>query len=298
MNTQSESGDRLIEARRARLEQALAQRLPPAGTYPARLHEAMRYAADGGKRLRALIVYASGDALGLPPGTLDAPACAVELIHAYSLVHDDLPAMDNDALRRGRPTVHKAYGEALGILVGDALLTLAFEVLATDTHNDAATRAGMSAVLAVAAGSQGMVGGQVIDIEAEGQHLPLADLQRLHAHKTGALILSALRMPACARPALPSAERDALETWGSSVGLAFQIQDDVLDVEASTEQLGKTQGKDAVQDKSTYVALLGLDEAKHRAAALFDTARDALRVFGARGTALTTLADYIQRRDH
>ncbi|TAM11979.1 MAG: geranyl transferase [Nevskiaceae bacterium] len=258
----------------------------------------MRYGSEGGKRLRALIVYATGEALGTPAEHLDAPACAVELIHAYSLVHDDLPAMDNDALRRGRPTVHVAYGEANGILVGDALLTLAFEVLAGDTVNDAAARIAMVARLADAAGSRGMVGGQAVDIESEGRHLALEALKKLHAHKTGALILSALRMAACTAPALATDQRAALDTWGRCVGLAFQIQDDVLDVESSTEKLGKTQGKDEAQDKSTYVALLGLESAKQRAAVLFDEARAAIACFGPHGRALKQLADHIQQRDH
>ncbi|MDN5873523.1 MAG: polyprenyl synthetase family protein [Sinobacteraceae bacterium] len=276
----------------------LNARLPPADTYPARLHEAMRYAATGGKRLRALICYAAGEALGIGEDALDAPACAVELVHAYSLVHDDLPAMDNDPLRRGRPTVHVAYDEAMGILVGDALLTLAFAVLAADSTNGAETRAAMMAALATAAGSRGMVGGQVVDIASEGRHIPLEDLQKLHAHKTGALILSALRMAACAQPDISSQQREALDTWGRAVGLAFQIQDDVLDVEQSTEKLGKTGGKDAVQDKSTYVALLGLVEAKRRAGDLFNQARDALTLFGDNGNGLCALADHIQQRDH
>lgn len=282
----------------ARLEHALDVRLPARDTFPARLHEAMRYGVEGGKRLRALIVYATGEALGTSAVRLDAPACAVELIHAYSLVHDDLPAMDNDALRRGRPTVHAAYGEANGILVGDALLTLAFEVLASDTTNDAAVRIAMVARLADAAGSRGMVGGQVVDIASAGKHLGLEDLQRLHAHKTGALILSALRMAACTDAVLGAEKAAALDAWGHHVGLAFQIQDDVLDVESSTDKLGKTQGKDVAQDKSTYVALLGLAEAKRRAAALFDEARNAIACFGADGAALRRLADHIQQRDH
>ncbi|HEX7381548.1 MAG TPA: farnesyl diphosphate synthase [Nevskiaceae bacterium] len=298
MNASRPATNDLLARRRSRVEQMLAARLPAAATYPARLHDAMRYAITGGKRLRALVVYAAGDALGLPPAQMDAPACAVELIHAYSLVHDDLPAMDDDALRRGRPTVHVAYDEATAILVGDALLTRAFGVLAEDEANDAAARAGMVAALAQAAGSLGMVGGQVVDMQSEGKHLPLAELQTLHAYKTGALILSALRMPVCARHDTTEAQRAALDEWGRSVGLAFQIQDDVLDVEKTTAELGKTQGKDAAQDKSTYVALLGAAEAKRRAAALFDQARDAVKVFGAAGQSLTMLADHIQSRDH
>jgi len=291
-------GDALAALRR-RLESALTARLPAADIYPARLHQAMRYGSEGGKRLRALLVYAAGKALQLDPATLDAPACAVELIHAYSLVHDDLPAMDNDALRRGRPTVHVAYDEATGILVGDALLTLAFGVLAEPAASvTPAQQIAMVRALAEASGSRGMVGGQAVDIESEGKRLSLPELEALHIHKTGALILSCLRLALCATPAPAGDARQALDHYGKAIGLAFQIQDDVLDVESSTEQLGKTQGKDVAQDKSTYVTLMGLAAAKQRADELFDQARDALALFGEHAGLLLALADHIQQRDH
>ena len=288
-----------LDRYRTRLEEALDARLPGGNLYPARLHEAMRYGSEGGKRLRALLVYAAGEALQLSADVLDAPACAVELIHAYSLVHDDLPAMDDDALRRGRPTVHVAYDEPTGILVGDALLTLAFGVLAEPaTGVTAEQQIGMVRVLAEAAGSRGMVGGQAVDIESEGKRISLPELEALHIHKTGALILSCLRLAACARPDLDDTARNALDHYGKTIGLAFQIQDDVLDVESSTEALGKTQGKDAAQEKSTYVALMGLAGAKQRAIELFDQARAALRPFGDNAGLLRALADHIQQRDH
>lgn len=288
-----------LAACHGRLEAALDARLPAADRYPASLHQAMRYGSEGGKRLRAMLVYAAGEALGLDAGILDAAACSVELIHAYSLVHDDLPAMDDDNLRRGRSTVHVAYSEATGILVGDALQTLAFEVLSeTNPALTPAQQLAMVKTLAHAAGSRGMIGGQAVDIASEGRRITLPELESLHIHKTGALILACLRLATCASATASAAERDALDHYGKSLGLAFQIQDDVLDVESTTEVLGKTQGKDEAQEKSTYVALLGLAEAKQRAADLFDEARAALDHFGAKAALLRSLADFIQQRDH
>lgn len=280
-----------------RLGKALDSRLPAAATDPARLHEAMRYACDGGKRLRALLVYAAGESLGVPAGKLDAPACAVELIHAYSLVHDDLPAMDDDDLRRGRPTVHKAYDEAAGILVGDALQTLAFAVLADEPSLSVAQRLRMVSLLAHASGSLGMVGGQAVDIASENRRISLEELQSLHARKTGALILASLQLAAAAADAAP-ATLAALESYGRHIGLAFQIQDDVLDETASTQTLGKTAGKDLAQHKSTYPALLGLDGARARAAALFEEARAVVGALPGGAAPLRWLADFIEGRAH
>ena len=293
--TNTDFGSR-VAACLERLSAALDRHLPAADTDPARLHEAMRYACDGGKRLRALLVYAAGEALGLPAAVLDAPACAVELIHAYSLVHDDLPAMDDDDLRRGRPTVHKAYDEAIGILVGDALQTLAFEVLTRETSIDPARRLEMVSILADASGSLGMVGGQAVDIESEGQRIPLERLKSLHARKTGALIRASLRLPAAAAGASVDVA-GALDRYGVLVGLAFQIQDDVLDETASTEALGKTAGKDLAQQKSTYPALLGLGEARRQAAALFDQARELAAGLPGGGAGLVWLANFIEQRE-
>ena len=280
-----------------RLALALDRRLPTASEDPTRLHEAMRYACDGGKRLRALLVYAAGEALGVPVDRLDAPACAVELIHAYSLVHDDLPAMDDDDLRRGRPTVHKAYDEATGILVGDGLQTQAFAVLADEPSLGTAQRLRMVSILARASGSLGMVGGQAVDIASEGRKIQLAELQSLHARKTGALILASLQMAAAAADATPATEA-ALETYGRHIGLAFQIQDDVLDETASTETLGKTAGKDLAQHKSTYPSLLGLEGARERATSLFEEARTIVGRLPGGAAPLRWLADFIEGRGH
>ncbi len=282
-----------------RFEQALDAHLPPATTDPVRLHQAMRYACEGGKRLRALLVYAAGEALGLKPEALDAQAVAIELVHTYSLVHDDLPAMDDDDLRRGRATVHKVFDEATGILVGDSLQTLAFEALTRPAPADGAAAQGqlrVIAALAEAAGSLGMVGGQAVDIESEGQRIPLARLESLHARKTGALILCCLRMPLAAAGATAEV-REALETYGRLLGLAYQIQDDVLDESGSTEQLGKTAGKDVLQEKSTYPSLLGLDAARTLAAKKFEDARAALAPLGAGAETLRWLAHEIESRN-
>lgn len=280
-----------------RLASALDRYLPPDTQYPARLHEAMRYATDGGKRLRPLLVYATGEVLGIDPKILDAPACAVELIHAYSLVHDDLPAMDDDDLRRGRPTTHKAYDEATAILVGDGLQALAFHVLAADTRLQARQRLKMITVLSEAAGSRGMVGGQAIDLESEGQRLGLAELESLHIHKTGALIRACLLLAAHAHATLVEEQLEALDQYGKCIGLAFQIQDDVLDVEGNSASLGKTAGKDEVSHKSTYPSVMGLPAAKERAADLFEQARDALESFGKAAEPLLWLSNHIQGRD-
>ncbi len=285
---------------RDRLSGALERCLPPHDHYPARLHAAMRYSVDGGKRLRALLVYAAGEVLGLAPELLDAPATAVELIHAYSLVHDDLPAMDDDDLRRGRATTHVAYDEATAILVGDALQTLAFEQLAADGTGGAAPeqRLRMIALLAEAAGSRGMVGGQAVDLASEGQDLSLAELEALHIHKTGALIRACLRMACAAASAASPEQIDALDRYGKCIGLAFQIQDDILDIESNAATLGKSIGKDEAQGKSTYPSVMGLPAARERADSLFTQARAALDLFGAVAAPLRFLADLIQGRDY
>lgn len=284
-------------AHRARLHAALDATLPTAETYPDRLHGAMRYACEGGKRLRALLVYATGAALGAAAERLDAPAVAVELIHAFSLVHDDLPAMDNDDLRRGRATVHKAYDEGTAILVGDALQSLAFEALAAAPMLSATVVVDMLRILAAASGSQGMTGGQQADLDAEGRSLALAELEAMHAHKTGALILASVRMAAAAAGA-DVAQRAALETFGTALGLGYQIQDDVLDVTATSATLGKTAGKDAAAAKSTFVQLLGLQAAGKRAEALLDEALQSLNTLGEAAEPLRDLTRQIARRTH
>ncbi len=290
----------LLSTYQQRLEQALAQRLPPAAEADQRLHEAMRYASlDGGKRVRAVLVYTTGAALGLPPEPLDGAACAVELIHAYSLVHDDLPAMDNDDLRRGKPTCHKAFDEATAILCGDALQTLAFELLASDAslQVDDNQRIRMIGELARASGSRGMAGGQAIDIAAAGTRLDLAALQGMHRYKTGALIRASIRLAAIAGRA-DEAQQQALDSYAEAIGLAFQIQDDILDVTADTATLGKPQGSDEAQDKPTYTSLLGLDGARQKAAALNEQAQQSLQGFAEEADPLRWLSAYIIERQH
>ncbi|MGH8506322.1 MAG: polyprenyl synthetase family protein [Stenotrophobium sp.] len=297
MNSPTSFSDKLPQYH-ARLQASFERWLPAANHYPARLHEAMRYACAGGKRLRALLVYAAGDALNLPAATLDAPACAVELIHAYSLVHDDLPAMDDDALRRGQPTTHIAYDEATAILVGDALQALAFSVLAQAPGLSDSQRIAMVGSLAEAAGSRGMVGGQAIDLQSEGKALSLPELETLHIHKTGALIRACLQLACHAQSLSSPVQREALDRYGKCIGLAFQIQDDVLDIEGLSANLGKTAGKDSASLKSTYPALMGLPAAKQRAAELFNQARDSLKIFPEGDDSLLWLADHIQGRNH
>ena len=289
----------LVAGTRERVESVLAQKLPPEGELPALLHRAMRYSAlDGGKRVRPLLVYAAGQAVGVPAEQLDGPACAVELIHAYSLVHDDLPAMDDDDLRRGKPTCHKAFDEPTAILVGDALHALAFEVIATDEALAVSgeRRAEMVSELARAAGSRGMVGGQAIDIAAAGQRLDLDALQTMHRMKTGALIAVSVRLGALAAPQVEKARLAALDRYADAIGLAFQIQDDILDVEADTATLGKPQGSDHGSNKPTYTSLLGLDGAKSKAREVHREAVGALAEFGEEAEPLRSLADYIVER--
>ena len=291
-----------MTALRARAEGALECALPAADTHPARLHAAMRYAVlGGGKRVRALLVYAAGEASGGAFERCDAAAMAVELIHAYSLVHDDLPCMDDDDLRRGKPTVHVAFDEATALLVGDALQSLAFEVLCG--HGDlelAASQARLAdvALLAMASGSRGMAGGQAIDLESVGAQLEWPALEAMHRGKTGALLRAAVLLGAASGGVMAEARKAALERYASAIGLAFQIVDDVLDVETATAQLGKTAGKDAAQKKPTTVSVLGLAEAKALAEALRSDAQAALEEFGNNADRLRQLADFIVSRNH
>ena len=287
-----------VGAWRARVDAVLAVALPAADASPQRLHAAMRHAAlDGGKRMRPLLVYATGTAFGADPAHLDAPAMAVELIHAYSLVHDDLPAMDDDALRRGKPTVHIAFDEATAILAGDALQSLAFDLLA-HAPIPADARVAMLAELARAAGAHGMCGGQALDIDATGgAPLGIDALQRLHAMKTGALLRASVRLGAIAAGA-DAETRAHLDTFADALGLAFQVRDDLLDVEGDSASLGKTAGKDAAQNKATFPALLGLDATRARLATLADAMRDALAPFGARTDALAALGRAAVDRTH
>lgn len=286
---------------RVRTEQALDRRLPTATQAPSRLHAAMRYVTlDGGKRLRAALVFATGEALGAAPEALDVPACALELVHAYSLVHDDLPAMDNDDLRRGKPTCHKAFDEATAILAGDALQTLAFELLARDAALcvSPARRLDMIARLAAAVGSTGMAGGQAIDLGAVGRLLTLAELEDMHARKTGALIGAAVALGALSAESSDAAQLAPLDAYARAIGLAFQIADDILDVEGDTAILGKPRGSDQKHAKPTYPALLGLDRARLLAREQHAIALESLRPLGDNGRLLGELADFILDRTH
>ena len=285
-----------LDAWRARVDAVLAQALPSPDSPPQRLHAAMRHAVLlGGKRMRPLLVYAAGTAFGANEESLDAPAAAVELIHAYSLVHDDLPAMDDDALRRGQPTVHVAFDEATATLAGDALQSQAFVVLANSALPDTA-RAALCAELASAAA--GMCAGQALDIDATGQAsgFDIASLERLHALKTGALLRAALRMGAIAAGA-DAASRAALDRFANALGLAFQVRDDLLDVEGESTTLGKTAGKDAAQAKPTFPALIGIEASRARLDALAADMRDALSALPVDTSALAALGRLAIERD-
>lgn len=286
-------------ASQTRVETTLSQWLPPAHILPTRLHEAMRYAVlGGGKRVRPLLVYATGNALGIAMAALDGPACAVELIHAYSLVHDDLPAMDDDDLRRGKPTCHKVFDDATAILTGDALQTLAFYILAHDPamQADASARLQMVEALALASGSRGMVGGQAIDLAAVGRTLNLPELEDMHVHKTGALIRASVALGALSSHQLDHDVFHRLDRYARCIGLAFQIRDDILDIESDTATLGKTQGADIARDKPTYPSLLGMAEAKQRAHHLYQESLDCLTHLDTRADPLREIAAYIVER--
>ncbi|RWU24032.1 (2E,6E)-farnesyl diphosphate synthase [Pseudomonas alkylphenolica] len=283
----------------ARVDAALEQLFVPPSVELTRLYAAMRYSVmNGGKRVRPLLAYAACEALGAAPEQANGAACAVELIHAYSLVHDDLPAMDDDDLRRGQPTTHKAFDEACAILAGDGLQSLAFNALLDAQLSPQADsiRLAMVQTLAQAAGPAGMVGGQAIDLGSVGLKLDQQALEFMHRHKTGALIEASVRLGALASARVDQAQLDALQTYAQAIGLAFQVQDDILDVESDTETLGKRQGADIARDKPTYPALLGLEAAKGYALELRDQALDALRPFDAAAEPLRALARYIVER--
>jgi len=283
----------------ARAELALERALPTPDQLPQQLHAAMRYSVlGGGKRLRPTLVYAAAAALGVDDPELDLPAAAVEIIHAYSLIHDDLPAMDDDELRRGKPTCHIAFGEAEAILAGDALQALAFEVLARDCHWSPRAQLAMLRLLANACGSLGMAGGQAIDLAAVRQQLSLEQLERMHRYKTGALIRASVLLGAlaagCEESSAPFA---ALARYGHELGFAFQIQDDVLDVLGDTEIIGKPQGSDSARGKPTYPALVGIDESRRLACLHRDLAIEALAGFDQRADVLRALARYVVERE-
>jgi farnesyl diphosphate synthase len=279
------------------VELALGRYLPAALSVPQKLHAAMRYTAlGGGKRVRPLLVYASGALFGADAQALARAACAVEMIHAYSLVHDDMPCMDDDALRRGKPTVHVAYDEATALLVGDALQSQAFQVLAESDTLPAGRLVAMLRLLAEAAGSGGMCGGQAIDLDSVGLALTREELERMHQLKTGALLRAAVVLGALAGRDLEPRELDALAAYSKAIGLAFQVVDDVLDATADSATLGKTAGKDAADNKPTYVSILGLEPSRQLAEQLRRDAHEALAPFGEQALRLRELADLIVQR--
>jgi farnesyl diphosphate synthase len=286
-----------VAAQQIRFEETLREVLPRAEVSPQRLHEAMRYAVlDGGKRVRPLLVIASGEMSGADAVRLNIAAAAVELIHAYSLVHDDMPCMDNDVLRRGKPTCHMEYDEATALLVGDSLQSLAFQLLAEHRLNDDARhQLEMIKLLAAASGSRGMAGGQAIDLASVGKPLALPELEFMHIHKTGALIRAAVLLGARCGSVVQE-QLDKLDRFGKLIGLAFQVVDDVLDCEADTATLGKTAGKDADNDKPTYVSLLGIQGAREMAQRLHREAMETLEAFGDSALRMRELADFIVLR--
>ena len=287
-----------LEARRVLVDEALDRVLPPESATPPTLHRAMRYSVQaGGKRLRPLLVIAGAEAVGGTASLVMETACAMEMIHTYSLIHDDLPAMDNDDYRRGMLTNHKVFGEAIAILAGDALLTLAFKLIGLNgaRTGDARIIAALVTDIADAAGTDGMVGGQVVDIESEGKAFSPETLDYIHTHKTAALIRVSLCAGALIAGGSP-AQLSAIAASGEALGLAFQIVDDILDVEGSTEELGKTAGKDAQQQKATYPAYHGLEVSRAKARALLDQAKQALAPLGERAEPMRALADFIYDR--
>jgi geranylgeranyl diphosphate synthase, type II len=291
----------LIKSCKERIERTLDTWLPPPTRPPVVLHQAMRYAAlAGGKYIRPLLIYATGKTLNVTPDRLDGPACAVELIHAYSLVHDDLPAMDNDELRRGKPACHKAFGEAVAILTGDALQSLAFHILAHDMAIgvSALQRLQMIQTLTTATGSMGMAGGQAIDLAAVDQSLTIKALEYMHELKTGALIRACIRLGCLSTDAIDKNTASALDNYATCIGLAFQIRDDILDIEGSTAVLGKKQGADIAKNKPTYPALLGMDGAKRKAEDLHQQAITYLEPLGSGADPLRWISSYIVQREN
>lgn len=303
MNTASPQGNTMpafadwMASVQERIEIALSRHLPPEEAIPARLHQAMRYSClNGGKRIRPLLAFAAGELCHAANEKLEVVSCAVEMVHAYSLVHDDLPCMDNDVLRRGRPTCHVEYGEATALLVGDSLQTLAFELLAREDIVPPQTQLEMLRLLARASGSLGMAGGQAIDLDSVGRKLDVPELELMHALKTGALIRAAVMLGALCGTPLENNYRNALERFSKRAGLLFQVVDDILDCTANTATLGKTAGKDSAADKPTYVGLMGLDDARAFADELRNQALEALGIFGTGAQRLIDLTNFITRR--
>lgn len=287
-----------LQDRSKLVDQALDGFLPRASVKPATIHKAMRYSLfAGGKRLRPILAIAAAEACGGELKSALPAACAVECIHTYSLIHDDLPCMDDDDLRRGRPTSHKVFGEGIAVLAGDALLTIAFEILAAASPAKRYPTALQIRELADAAGSRWLIAGQVLDLEGEGKAIKPAELKFIHQSKTAALLTASIRLGAMSANATP-AQLAKLTTFGQALGLAFQIIDDILDVTQTTEKLGKTAGKDVKATKATYPALFGLERSRKEARKLTASALAAVKSFGAKGTRLRELADYLLAREY
>ena len=291
----------LVEEFQQRVDKALDHWLPQADVHPLPLHQAMRYAVLApGKRVRPILVYATASALGIDLERVDGAAAAVEIIHAYSLIHDDLPAMDDDDLRRGRPTCHREFDEATAILAGDALQALAFYIISHDpqmTH-DAAARLQMVEKLALFSGSRGMAGGQAIDLAAVGKTLNIAELEAMHIHKTGALIRTCIQLVAHSTNNLTRQQSNALDSYAKHIGLSFQVQDDILDVTSDTATLGKTQGSDSARNKPTFPAIIGLEASHEKAQELHQNALQALSIFGEEVDILRYISAWFIERKH
>jgi geranylgeranyl pyrophosphate synthase len=299
--SQDETFPEVLKTWQARMEVALAARLPAPEEVPSRLHQAMRYSVlGGGKRIRPALVFATARTLGMSDAQVEAIACAIEFVHVYSLVHDDLPAMDDDDLRRGRPTCHKAYDEATAILTGDALQSLAFQVLACDAALTAtpAMRLRLIALLGEASGTSGMAGGQAIDLAVQGMRLEIGQVEDMHARKTGALIRASVLMPAICLPGLEKHLYEALAGFVGPIGLAFQIQDDLLDVLGDATTLGKAAGADSERAKPTHPAVLGVEASQKRVRLLHAQALQSLTPFAGRAAPLRALADWLLARSY
>ncbi|MFT5504085.1 MAG: geranylgeranyl diphosphate synthase type II [Gammaproteobacteria bacterium] len=291
----------LLEQYQERVRLALEHWLPAESVHPVELHSAMRYSVLApGKRVRPLLVYATATTLGINLKSVDGIAAAVEIIHAYSLIHDDLPAMDDDDLRRGRPTCHKQFNEATAILAGDALQALSFYILSHDPnmYEDPTARLKMIEQLSLYSGSRGMAGGQAIDLAAVGQELNIAELETMHIHKTGALIRTCIQLAALSRPELDQKQFRALDAYAKSIGLSFQVQDDILDVIADTETLGKPQGSDFARNKPTFPSVIGLEASREKAQELHKKAIEALSIFGEEANILRYISAWLVERGH
>jgi geranylgeranyl pyrophosphate synthase len=301
MRIDAQRFEALVLQYQTRVNQTLDHWLPPESVHPIELHKAMRYSVLApGKRVRPVLVYATASALGLELSLVDGIAAALEIIHAYSLIHDDLPAMDDDDLRRGRPTCHCAFDEATAILAGDALQALAFYVLSHDQTmtNNSSARLKMIEKLSLFSGSRGMAGGQAIDLAAVGRSLNIVELETMHIHKTGALIRTCIQLAALSLSNLSTEKFDALDTYAKSIGLSFQIQDDILDVVGDTQTLGKPQGSDMERDKPTFPSIIGLDASREKAQDLHQNAINALSIFGEEADILRYISAWFVERTH